>query len=238
MSLAFCLVAFFFAATAARAETGPCKPDAFGGMTCGDGTGAARVIEGTLSPSKAYALAWRSTKKPPTEAPDEDSLESVLIRLSDGTVLAKARGEYWNTGTVRINRTEQHASWSPGDRFAVEITDFRWMTTVLRFYSIGTDGAVKTLDLKEAMEAAARKQLRKMVKNEDDYAFSVLGSSGGEASRLTIGKDGTIKVLFLMQVPKFETKHAVLEGAFKVTEHGGSLALKEIAMRRSRVKPW
>ena len=103
-------IAFCLASAAAHADTGRCKPDAFGGTTCGEGAGAARVIEGTTSPSKAYAFAWRSTKTPPTEVPDEENLESVLIRLADGMVLTKTRGEYWNTGTVHINRTEVHAS--------------------------------------------------------------------------------------------------------------------------------
>jgi hypothetical protein len=48
----------------ARAGTGPCKPDQFNGLTCGDGPGAARVIEGTMSPSKQIAFAWREPGKP------------------------------------------------------------------------------------------------------------------------------------------------------------------------------
>jgi hypothetical protein len=218
--LAFCL-----AAAAAQAETGPCKPDAFGGTTCGEGVGAARVVEGTASPSKVHAFAWRSTKTPPTEMPHDNSLESVLIRLSDGTVHA--------------NRSEFHAAWSPDSRFAVEITDFRWMSDFIRLHAIGADGNAKSLDMKDTMENAARKLLRKIVKNESDYAFSVLGSSGGKPPGLTIDNHGTIKALFLMQVPKREEQqHTVVEGTFKVTERGGVLAVKEISMRRSRVKPW
>ena len=32
--------------------------------------------------------------------------------------------------------------------------------------------------------------------------------------------------------------HAVIEGAFRVTDRGGSLALKELSLRRSKIKPW
>ena len=233
LALAFCL-----AATAAQAGTGPCKPDSFGGLTCGEGVGAARVIEKTTSPSKIHAFAWRSTKTPPTEQPDDAGLENVLIRLSDGAIVATLGGDYWDTGTVHVNRTTQHAAWSPASRFVVEIVDFRWMTMVLRIYALGPDGAVKTLDVKDAMEAAARKLLRKMVRNEDDYAFSVLGASNGETPHLTVGNDGAIKAVFLMQIPKAENKHAVIEGAFRVTDRGGSLALKELSLRRSKIKPW
>ena len=130
------------------------------------------------------------------------------------------------------------AVFGVASRFVVEIVDFRWMTMVLRIYALGPDGAVKTLDVKDAMEAAARKLLRKMVRNEDDYAFSVLGASNGETPHLTVGNDGAIKAVFLMQIPKAENKHAVIEGAFRVTDRGGSLALKELSLRRSKIKPW
>jgi hypothetical protein len=51
--------------------------------------------------------------------------------------------------------------------------------------------------------------------------------------------DCTIEAHFLMQVPeREEQQHAVIEGIFKVTERGSALAVKEISMRRSRVKPW
>lgn len=43
--------------TRAQAEAGPCKPDQFNGLTCGEGPGAARVIAGTISPSKKMAFA-------------------------------------------------------------------------------------------------------------------------------------------------------------------------------------
>jgi hypothetical protein len=54
----------------AQAETGPCKPDQFNSLTCGVGPGAARVIAGTISPSKELAFAWREPGKAPTEEPD------------------------------------------------------------------------------------------------------------------------------------------------------------------------
>jgi hypothetical protein len=56
------------ACASAQAETGPCKPDAFEGVTCGDGPGAARVIAGTVSPSKQMAFAWRAPGTAPTNA--------------------------------------------------------------------------------------------------------------------------------------------------------------------------
>jgi hypothetical protein len=78
----------------AKAETGPCLPDQSGGLTCGQGNGAARVVQGTISPSRRLAFARRSPSHPPTEDPTGDAIESVLIRLSDGTVLWSTDGDY------------------------------------------------------------------------------------------------------------------------------------------------
>src|SRR6266700_1121119 len=78
----------------ASAETGPCKSDGGGSMICGEGDGAARVIEGTISPSRGLALAWRFPDRPPTEAPsDPQPIEDLVIRLRDGAILAKQEGE-------------------------------------------------------------------------------------------------------------------------------------------------
>jgi hypothetical protein len=84
----------------AVAEMGPCQPDKFGGLTCGSGVGAARVIEDTLSPSKRLALAWRSAKGPPTEDPVGET-EIIVVRIADGAILAASKGMYWNTGEAR-----------------------------------------------------------------------------------------------------------------------------------------
>ena len=86
------------ACTGARAGTGPCKPDQFNGLTCGEGPGAARVIEGTMSPSKQIAFAWREPGKPPTEEPDIYQVESMLLWLYSGTALAISPGDLLGHG--------------------------------------------------------------------------------------------------------------------------------------------
>src|SRR5664280_1612684 len=122
----FAAALVMLACTCARAETGPCKPDPFDGLTCGDGPGAARVIAGTISPSKKIAFAWREPGRPPTDEPDIYQVESLLLWLHDGTALAISPGDYWDTGTVRANRYDFHAIWSPDSRFVIELLDFRW----------------------------------------------------------------------------------------------------------------
>jgi hypothetical protein len=108
----FCLAALWLLvlapASPVGAETGPCVSDQAGVMTCGQGSGAARVVEGTTSPSKRLAFAWRAPGRSPTEPPDEKAdswftVESLLIRLSDGAVLSSGKGMYWRTGDARAN---------------------------------------------------------------------------------------------------------------------------------------
>jgi hypothetical protein len=96
---------FALASGLAAAEVGPCRPDNRHGLACGDGDGAARVIEKTMSTSKRLALAWRSMDHPPTEpAEDDDNLELLLIRLKDGAVLSRRMTYYWDTGETHVNR--------------------------------------------------------------------------------------------------------------------------------------
>ena len=118
------------AALPVRAETGPCVSDQAGVMTCGQGPGAARVVDGTTSPSKRVAFAWRAPGRSPTQPPDEagDSMftvESLLIRLSDGAVLSSAKGEYWRTGDLQANHIDESVAWSPNSRLAIEVQEFQ-----------------------------------------------------------------------------------------------------------------
>ncbi len=74
----------------ARAEMGPCKPlEKRDILICGSGNGAAIVIRDTPSPSGRLALAWRTPAAPPTEQPDWDKIELLVLRLADGVVSAR-----------------------------------------------------------------------------------------------------------------------------------------------------
>jgi hypothetical protein len=218
----------------ARAETGPCKPDQFNGLTCGEGPGAARVIAGTISPSKKMAFAWREPGKAPTEEPDIYQVESVLLWLHSGTALAISTGDYWDTGTEHANRYDFHAIWSPNSRLVIELLDFRWSTVTLRLYSLDEHGnPVLSLDLKPIMEFAVRKQLRKTVKK---YAFEIQGDNSGEPPRLTIDNRGLIKARIEMQVPKEEDPEIFVDVVFQVRERDGALEARPLSIRKSNGK--
>ena len=142
--LAAAAVMWTGASLVSAAETGPlgaCRPDAHEGLTCGAGDGAARVIAGTISPSKRLALAWRAPGGPPTEEPDTDDVELLLIRLSDGVILATSKGAYWDTGETHANRREEKAAWSPDSRLMVEAYDTRFSTDGLTVTAIGRPSA-------------------------------------------------------------------------------------------------
>jgi hypothetical protein len=235
-----CLTSVLLAAlcASAQAETGPCKPDPFNGLTCGEGAGAARIIDGTISPSKKLAFAWRQPGRPPTEEPDIYKLESLLIQLHDGRALAIAPGDYWDTGKLHANRYDFHAIWSPDSKYVIELLDFRWSTQTLRVYALGErDLPLLALDLKPIIELAVRKHLRKTVKNEADYAFEIQGANSGEPPRLTIDNRGLIKTRIEMQVPKADDPEIYVDVVFRVSVRNGALEARPVSIRRSKEAP-
>jgi hypothetical protein len=210
----------------ANAGIGPCVPDQTGGLICGQGAGAARVVDGTISPSKRLAFAWRAPGRSPMEAPDDDPVESLLIRLSDGAVLSTASGKYWSAGGAKANHIDERAVWSPNSRFAIEVTDAKWSTEDLRLYAIGIDDKVLVLDLKAIIESAVRKRLRRLVKNESAYAFS----AGGP---LAVDNRGLVKAPVFMQIPK-KARDVTFDITLLVVQKDGALAIRDVSVRRSR----
>jgi hypothetical protein len=223
---------FLTVALPASAETGPCLPDQAGGLTCGEGPGAARVVDGTLSPSKRLAFAWRVPGRPLAEAPEAD-VESLLIRLSDGAVLSSAPGLYWRTVGAMANHIDEGAVWSPNSRLAIEVTDAKWSTEHLRLYAIRGDDKMLVLDLKAIIEPAVRKSLRQLVKNEPAYTFSVMW--GGDDPGLAADNRGLVKALVLMQIPK-EERDVTFDVTLLVVQKNGALAARDVSVRRSRLR--
>ena len=228
----FCLAALWLLvlapASPVGAETGPCVSDQAGVMTCGQGPGAARVVDGTTSPSKRLAFAWRAPGRSPTEDPREDYVESLLIRLSDGAVLSSAKGEYWRTGDSVANHMDENVAWSPNSRLAIEVQSSKWSTDFLRLYAIGADDKVLVLDLQKIIEPAVRKRLRQLGKNDGDYAFSVEDGP-------TVDDRGLVRVSVMMQIPK-QDGYLDLDVTLQVSQKNGALSAGDVSVRRSRTK--
>jgi hypothetical protein len=229
----FCLAALWLLvlapASPVGAETGPCVSDQAGVMTCGQGPGAARVVDGTTSPSKRLAFAWRAPGRLPTEDPREDFVESLLIRLSDGAVLSSAKGEHWRTGDSVANHMDENVAWSPNSSLAIEVQSSKWSTDFLRLYAIGADDKVLVLDLQKIIEPAVRKRLRQLGKNDGDYAFSV------ENPPPTVDDSGLVRVAVLMQIPK-QDGYLDLDVTLQVSQKNGALSAGDVSVRRSRTK--
>ena len=233
----FCLAALWLLvlapASPVGAEIGPCVSDQAGVMTCGQGPGAARVVDGTTSPSKRLAFAWRAPGRSPTEPPDETgdswfTVESLLIRLSDGAVLSSAKGMYWRTGDSRANHMTEEVAWSPNSRLAIEEQDSKWSTDILRLYAIQADDKVLVLDLQKIIEPAVRKRLRQLGKNDGDYTFSV-------EDGLTVDDSGLVRVSVMMQNPK-QDGYLELDVTLQASQKNGALSAGDVSVRRSRTK--
>ena len=129
---------------AATAHAQACVADQQGGLVCGEGKAAMRVVADTTSPSKNYAFAWRSQQGLPSGRDLQPvGVENLLIRIADG--------EYWATGEMRANRYDLLAVWSPDSRAVIEVANSRWDSDSFAYYRI--DGATATrLDLRALVE--------------------------------------------------------------------------------------
>jgi len=147
-------------------------------LICGNGEGSARVIVKTTSPSKQLALAWRLTDRPPVYQPIEhdNQLENLIVRIKNGTILAKTRGTYWATGG-RTQKASVIASWSPNSHLL--ITGMQSVdSTVLELFTFLPDGTViGPLDLVTVLEPAARDQM-KGIKDGKKYSFRITDMPG------------------------------------------------------------
>jgi hypothetical protein len=198
LDVSICVVLLALAGGPAGAELGPCRSDGHGSFICGDGVGAARVIDDTSSPSKHLALAWHSTGNPPTEEPRNGDLELLVIRLKDGAVLSRRRTEYWETvGGARVNRLEETATWSPDSHWMVNTFEERFDTPTVDLYAFGgNDQVTGPFDLHEMMERAALGHLNSRVRNDARYSFWVFND------RLRIDNHGLVHAPVMLWVPK------------------------------------
>jgi hypothetical protein len=233
--LPICTALLAFASLApASAEIGPCKPDGDTGMICGEGNGGARVVEGTISPSKRLALAWRFADNPPTEAPsDTQPIEDLVIRLRDGAILAKQEGEFWEIPNVgRVNRVFEAATWSPNSRLMIETIHYRFDTGTMDVYAFDAhDKVTGPLSLFKIVEPAVRARLKQRVKDDKLYVFS---ASFGPHN-ITIDDNGLVHASVTMWVPKMGPE-AHYRVTLQVTRKDGDLGARILSIAPSREK--
>ena len=156
-----------------RTEMGPCRPNDLGNFFCGEGDGAARIIPKTTSPSYRLALAWRLNNRPATYQPNEadPDLESLIVRIEDGAILAKSRGVYWNTGDRYAKQQYLSAAWSPDSRLLVRTAGTRDAPDSAELFAFAEDdGIIGPFDLVKVLDPAVRAATKGM-KYADEYVF-------------------------------------------------------------------
>jgi hypothetical protein len=145
-------------ASSAAAEMGPCAPADFD-LLCGSGNGAARVIVKTISPSRRLAFAWRLADRPPNKPDENDpNLENLIVRLEDGSVLAKSHGSYWDLST-KIAKAYLMTAWSPDSRLLVKVERRAEFASAELFAFAENDASIGPFDLVKVIEPAVRAKM-------------------------------------------------------------------------------
>jgi hypothetical protein len=206
----------------AAAHAQACARDQHGGLVCGEGKAAMRVVADTISPSKNYAFAWRGEQGLSVGDPPP-GVENLLIRISDGAVLAKLGGEYWATGEVRANRYELIAAWSPDSGSVVEVANSRWDSASFAYYRIGGATAAK-LDLRALVEPVMTARLPP--RNRKGNSFRVRTDLP-----LTLDERGRLRFTAMLYVPKGETSNDY-KVQVNIRTTGGKPSAQVVSMRR------
>ncbi len=222
LTLPVMLFALYALQTAAvRAQA--CVADQNGDLVCGAGISASRVFADTTSPSKGYAFAWRTAQGLPSGRDAPSGVENVLIRVSDGAVLATLGGTHWETGEMRANRSELMAAWSPDSRAVVEIANSRWDTDSFAYYRIDGATAAK-LDLRALVVPVLTARLP--VRNREGNSFRV-----HEDLPVTLDARGRLRFTAMLYVPKGETSNDYVVQV-NVRDRAGKLTAQVVSVRR------
>jgi len=200
-----------------------CVADQHGGLVCGEGKAAMRVFADTTSPSKNYAFAWRSAQGLPSGDDIPNDVENVLIRVTDGTVLATLDGTYWETGETRANRYDLLAAWSPDNRAVIEVANSRWDSDSFAYYRIDGPTATK-LDLRALVEPVMTARLPP--RNRQGNSFRVR-----EDLPVTLDARGRLRFTAMLYVPKGETSNDY-KVQVNVRTTGGKPSVQVVSMRR------
>ncbi|MEH2546436.1 hypothetical protein V1283_003081 [Bradyrhizobium sp. AZCC 2262] len=212
-----------YASQTAAVQGEPCIADQRGSLVCGTGSGALRVFTNTTSPSKNYAFAWRTAHGLPSGNQTPNDVENVLIRVTDGAVLATLGGTYWETGEMRANRYDLLAAWAPDSQAVIEVANSRWDSDSFAYYRI--DGATATkLDLRALVEPVMTARLPP--RNRQGNSFRVR-----EDLPVTLDARGRVRFTAMLYVPKGETSNDY-KVQVNVRTTGGKPSAQVVSMRR------
>jgi hypothetical protein len=225
-SLAF--AALVIAPLIARAEMGPCIPDDRGSLTCGNGVSSARVIPKTTSPSNRLALAWRLTSSAPGYQLHEDNpdLESLIVRIADGAILAKSPGTYWNMGDRYAKAQYLTAAWSPDSRLLIRMAGKGNAPHSAELFAFAQDDSITgPFDLVKVLDPAVRAEM-KDANDVDKYVFAI-----STQPSMTIDDQGSVHASVYM-VERESGKERIYDLRAQVTRAANSFDAKVLSISR------
>jgi len=222
---------FVFLTMTAGAAAQTCQIDRYKDLVCGDGRDAVRVLPNTTSPSKQLAFGWRMKggQRMPVNGPDrEEDVENVLVRLSDGAVLAKLGGHHWTLGERHANQLDTIVTWSADERAVVETQSGRWSTEAQTYAAIASD-KVSTLDLLALFEPKIRARMAKEFR--DEYGLRVRASDPA-----AFEKNGRLRVGTVMHVPHVG-KTRWFDVMLQISPKGAVPQAKLVSIKEVKGKP-
>ena len=214
----------------APAEMGPCSEMSQDNFYCGEGVGAARTIPKTISPSHRLALAWRLTNRPPTVKPYEGDpdLESLIVRISDGAVLVKSHGVYWDLGDRYAPHRYVGAAWSPDSHFLVRTLGARDVSDSADLFAFaGESGVTGPFNLITTIERAARAAIEGK-EAADKYLLNF-----SYQPQLTIDNQGLLHANVFLTA-RDSTDEQVYELTARVTQSANSFDATVLSVSRYR----
>jgi hypothetical protein len=186
-------------------------------LICGEGNGAARVVEATTSPSRRLAIAWRISADAPLERPDEAAtIQYLVIRLADGAIFAK-QAVVWDPSETKSYNPNLSAVWSSDSRFVVATYGGRFATEAIDLYAMASDASPANPPGRAGVRAApsetvtgpvrliasikpAVRALLPPVKDPEEYDFAV--GDPEYSTDLKITNEGLITVRVMFWKPK------------------------------------
>jgi len=227
-AIALAFAALVIAPSIARAEIGPCIPDDRGSLTCGNGVSSARVIPKTTSPSNRLALAWRLTSSAPGYQLHEGNpdLESLIVRIADGAILAKSQGTYWNMGDRYAKAQYLTAAWSPDSHLLIRMAGKGDAPHSAELFAFAQDdGVTGPFDPVKVLDPAVRAEM-KDINDVDKYVFKI-----STQPSMTIDDQGLVHASVFM-VARESGDERIYKLTVQVTRAANSLDAKVLSISR------
>jgi hypothetical protein len=124
-----------------------------------------------------------------------------------------------------VNRLYETATWSPDSRWMINTTRERYNSSAVDLYALGdADTVTGPFDLLKILEAAARAQLKKRIKDDSNYEFSL------DSTHLKIDNRGFVRASATLWVPKTNAEPDY-DMTLQVTRGDGRLGAKVLSIR-------